>query len=77
MVWYKRKVVVVPMVAVALVFCIAVPMAVTSNHRKSVSGSPSSPGDVNGTQTVDNVGETEEPATIRRRGSLGRDAAVR
>ena len=45
MVWYKRKIVAVPMVVVALVFCIAVPMAVTSNKRKSDSASPSSPRD--------------------------------
>lgn len=46
MVWYKKKIVVVPMVVVALIFCVAVPMAVTSNRRKgSVSASLNGPQD--------------------------------
>lgn len=45
MVWYKRKIVVVPMIAVALVFVIALPMAVTSSKRKESSVSASTSGE--------------------------------
>ena len=47
MVWYKRRIVFIPMVVVALVFVIAVPMAVTSNKKSGsqVSASTNSPED--------------------------------
>jgi len=47
MVWYKRRIVIIPMAVVALVFVIAVPMAVIANKKSGsqVSASTNSPED--------------------------------